>query len=380
MHWGVACVTVLFLLLTFYEVRAIPAGSYYSSAGGSSSTCLIDPCPYSSCSPGKFLENCGGVNPGSCQPCTNILAAGFKYSLYGSAAGVCPTEACTNCDPGSYKTLCGSGTDKTSDGSCVTCGPAPAGKYYDANTDATSNCPLKDKKICAPGSQNSGSTNTFEGNCVECTGLNVNHYWLTPDRWDFGCQQASQTRCQPGYYNVGRSNTFPGNCELCPPLTNNDQYYDNNTSPASNCPKQLCSDSDCKIGEYIKNCGTESPFAFPGFCASCTNSPSSNQVYSSKGSWTGNCEVVGCPTSNCQLGQYMSGCGGAPTATSCVDCTNAVLGTSFYVGIGITPTCATQNCKRDCSNGYYTKDCTLLADGACSVCVNPDVDQVNQNL
>ena len=165
------------------------------------------------------------------------------------------------------------------------------------------------------------------------------------------------------------STTSPGTCNACPALTNNGLYYDVNVDSASNCPTKPCSDSACNTGEYISNCGAVFPYTSPGECATCTNAPLSNQVYSSKGGWTGNCEVTGCPTSSCQLGQYVTGCGGKPSALGCAACTNAVAGTNFYVGIGITASCATQNCQV-CNNGYFTKGCTVLADGTCDVCTN----------
>jgi hypothetical protein len=366
---------VCLLWLALDEVGAVhpTPGNYYYTAGGSSSTCGIKPCAYSSCTAGKKLVGCTGGNPGACQACTNTIPAGKYYSTYApDEGGNCGFDTCAPCPTGQKRTGCGGG-DGTSTGSCVTCGSPPTGKYWAANVDALSNCPTGDKLVCGPGFYNVGSSDFSSGACSGvCTGLTAKNYWVTPTAFDSPCTQLAQTKCDPGYVNsvVTTPQTISaGTCSPCPALTNNGDYYGPNTDSASNCPKLTCSDAACAIGEYIANCGAVFPYTSPGVCAACINAPLSSQVYDSRGGWTGNCAVIGCPTTACVLGQYMSGCGGKPTDLVCRNCANAVVGTSFYVGIGITSTCATQNCKT-CSNGYYTAGCTVLADGECTGCTN----------
>jgi hypothetical protein len=353
--------------------EAIAAGSYYSSAGGSSSTCLIAVCPYSSCGDGKYLAGCATSNPGACTGCTNTIPYQKRYSSYGDALGECPTAFCDVCPRGQKRVDCGTGLDKTSTGSCISCGTPPAGQAWAPNTGVTSDCPVIDKVKCDAGSYNLGASDISEGSCTACSGLQQYKYWMTPTAWDTPCTQLSQTTCEAGYKSsliTFSSTTSAGTCSLCPALTNNGFYYGPNANPLSDCPTLSCSDEACAIGQFVKDCGTVSPFTSNGTCTKCTNAPSPTQVYTSKGGWTGTCEVGGCSTTPCTLGQYMDGCGGLPTATQCRNCANAVVGTSFYVTpIGYSSTCPTQNCQT-CNAGYYTKGCTVLADGTCDACNN----------
>jgi hypothetical protein len=348
-------------------------GFYYSTAGGSSSTCTKDACAFSSCPRGKKLSGCTGGNPGSCIACANTIPAGSYYSTFApDSNGNCGLGTCSSCSQGFKRSGCGSG-DGTSEGSCITCGTPPAGKYWAPNVNALSDCPTENKLKCSAGFYNVGASDTSPGACQACTGtLPVGKYWVTPAAWDSACSHDFKTVCDAGSFSSQVANPsaiLPGTCSPCPALTNNEYYYDSNANFASNCPKLTCSDSTCAIGQYISNCGAVAPYTSPGTCAPCTNAPTSSQVYSSKGGWTGTCAVEGCSTTGCALGQYMSGCGGAPSALQCKSCTNAVPGVSFYVGIGISASCALQNC-RVCGNGYYTAGCTTLADGTCTGCTN----------
>ena len=361
-------ITLLCLLLdSLVETDALVVGSYYSSPGVSSSTCSVSPCLYSSCQPGTFLGGCSFNSPGTCSPCTNTIPGGQFYSSYGTASGVCTLDNCPSCPQGQYKTGCGGG-DGTSQGICSSCGPPPAGKYWDVNLDATSNCPMKSKKVCSAGYYTSGATDTSEGVCTACSGLNANHYWTTPVSSEYVCTQLPQTKCDAGYVSsivTSPSTISAGTCSQCPSLVGG-WYYLANTNPQSNCPKQACSDSACSIGQYIKSCGGTSP----GYCDVCTNAPNLDQVYSSKGGWIGNCEVTGCPMSGCSIGQYVVGCGGAPSGLSCGQCTNAIDHSTYYIGIGFGPTdCATDVCPT-CENGYYNLNCMGASSGTCTACNN----------
>ena len=351
-------------------------GSYYDGPGGSTSTCHISPCPFSSCLAGQKLSGCTAGSPGSCVSCTNTIPAGKYYSTNApDSNGNCGLGSCASCPQGQYRTGCGTVGSETSQGSCVTCGTPPAGKYWDVNVDSLSNCPQASKTVCSSGFYTTGASNVLPGVCTACstvTALTAKNYWVAPTAWDYVCTQLAQTKCADGYVNsvvATPQTSTAGTCSLCPALTNNGNYYGPNVDSTSNCPLLSCSDSACAIGQYIKDCGTVSPFTSAGTCSVCTNSITGSQVYSTKGSWNNNCGVVGCPTTGCVLGQYVTGCGGPPAALGCGTCTNAVVGTSFYVGIGLTSTCSTSNCKV-CPNGQYTAGCTVLADGTCTACTN----------
>ena len=369
------------LWLRTSEVHAVTpaAGYYYSSNGGSTGTCNITACAYSSCQPGQYLSGCTFNSSGLCSPCTNTPAAGYYWSNYGQGNGVCPTLQCTICPAGQKNTGCGD----TNPGTCGSCGTPPSYKYWMPNADATSKCPLGDQLTCLAGQFNLGANNTAAGVCTACSSvmtLPQYKYWTTPSNPGYTCAYLDQTKCSDGYVNsivasaINRDITA-GNCSACPLLGNTGTYYGANVNAGSNCPTLSCEDrvQSCAIGQFISGCGDVSPFTSPGTCANCTNAPNSSMVYTGRGSWTGNCPVDKCPTTGCSLGQYMSGCGGLPSSLQCKPCSNAVAGVSFYVGIGITSTCATQNCVT-CRNGYYTKDCTVLADGTCERAVDGHVD------
>jgi hypothetical protein len=350
------------------------AGSYYSSAGGSSSTCTVTPCPYSSCQAGQYRKDCTFNSSGTCVPCTNSPAAGQYLSSFGAANGICPTDACLNCPTGQKNTGCGG----TSPGTCGTCGTPPQYKYWAPNNDATSNCPTADQHTCSAGEYNLGKSDVAAGVCTACSTvmtLPQYSYWTTPANPSYTCGYLSQTKCLDGFVNSVASSSSPvsaGSCSPCSALTNTGFYYGPNVNAGSNCPKLSCEtrvQEFCTIGQYVANCGAVAPYTSPGVCTDCTNAPNSSLVYSGRGGWTGNCPVTNCPTSGCTLGQYMSGCGGLVSALQCKACTNAVSGSTFYVGIGITSTCATQNCVT-CSDGYFTSGCTVLADGTCTACTN----------
>ena len=354
-------------------------GFYYNGnggTGGSASTCSKIACSFNSCTAGKKLSGCTGGSPGSCVACTNTIPAGQRYSPTfpaPNADGNCPLVACTPCAAGFYNVGCGGG-DGTSDGTCTACpaGSLGATKYWGPNADATSNCPQLDRKVCTSGFYTTGSSTTAEGICTACTGLTAKNYWVAPTIWSYTCTQAAQTKCPDGQRNsvvTTPQTTSAGTCSACPALTNNGLYYGPNVDSTSNCPTVACSDSACSVGQYIKDCGTVSPFTSPGTCSACTGTITSTQVYSTKGSWNDNCAVSGCPTTGCILGQYVTGCGGPPSALGCANCANAVAGSTFYSGIGYNSTCGLSNC-RTCSNGQYTKGCTVLVDGTCDACTN----------
>jgi hypothetical protein len=375
-----SCVVVLAVLwLQWVSVgMGSPAvGLYYDSPGGSSSTCHTRECPFSLCDAGKKLSGCTGASSGTCVPCTNTIPAGKYYSTYApDSAGECGLGTCAACPQGQRRTGCGAVGSETSQGSCVTCGTPPAGKYWDVNVDSLSNCPQASKTVCSSGSYTTGASDTSAGVCTACstvTALIAKNYWVAPTAWDYVCTQLAQTKCADGYVNsvvVTPQSSSAGICSLCPALNPNDgYYYGPNVDSTSNCPLATCSDSACAVGQYIKDCGVASPYTSPGACAACTNSIPVTKVYSTKGSWNNNCGVAECPTSGCNLGQYVTGCGGPPSSLGCGTCTNAVAGTSFYVGIGLSSTCGTSNC-RVCPNGQYTSGCTVLVDGTCTACTN----------
>lgn len=362
-------VAVLWLQWAGEGVGSLSVGSYYSSPGGSTSTCSIAACAFSSCPIGQKLSGCTAGSPGTCVACTNTVPAGQYYSTYApDSIGNCGLANCPTCPQGTVSSGCGG----TSTGTCTSCGTPPAGKYWDVNANALSNCPQLSKTVCTSGSYTTGSSNVLPGTCALCSGLTAKNYWVAPTAWDSACTQLPQTTCSAGSVNsvvATPQTTSAGTCSLCPALTNNGYYYGPNVDSTSNCPQLNCSDSLCAIGQYISGCGAVSPWTSPGTCANCYNAINTSQVYSTRGSWNNNCGVVGCPTTGCVLGQYVTGCGGLPTALGCGTCTNAVVGTAFYVGVGITSTCGTQNCKV-CSNGQYTMGCTTLADGSCTACTN----------
>jgi hypothetical protein len=369
------CVSFVLWFCSNVMVGAAPAdGFFYDGPGGATSTCSKAVCNYNGCADGKKLSGCTAGSPGACIACDNAITSGYYYSDNApTSAGNCPQTLCPSCNQGSVKTLCGSGDGTAQGTACATCGTPPLGKYWGPNTNAMSNCPQLDKRVCSAGTYNTASTDLYEGTCTACSAtLVLGNYWAAPTVWNSVCTQLPKTVCPDGKISSdfgAYSTTLPGTCSLCPALTNNEYYYGVNANYASNCPKLTCSASTCAIGQYKKDCGTVSPWTSPGVCAVCTNAPASNQVYETTGSYSGTCGVKGCPTGGCALGQYVTGCGGAPTALGCAACTTAVASVSFYASIGLTASCVVNNCKV-CGNGFYTAGCTVLADGTCTGCTN----------
>ena len=105
----------------------------------------------------------------------------------------------------------------------------------------------------------------------------------------------------------------------------NGNYYIANTNFSVRCVTAPCSDSSCAIGQYISSSLCTGTFCWT--CASCTNA-NSTQIYSSKGGFSGNCQVASCPM-DCAAGYYTAGYGTA--STSCVQCTNTVANSKYYL-------------------------------------------------
>ena len=192
-------------------------------------------------------------------------------------------------------------------------------------------------------------------------------YYSTAGGTSSTCKVLSQTICPAGQYNSNYNNTYAGDCLPCTGLVNGNYYIPNtisNLPVGSRCPTTACSDSGCSIGQYIAGCTGTSP----GTCQNCNNA-NATQVYSGKGSWTGQCGVVGCPNT-CTTGQYMSGCGGLASQTSCQSCVNT--NTSVYINTigGYTPgSCGTTDCP-SCPIGQWRTGCAGISSGTCIGCNN----------
>ena len=96
---------VLVLTIRLASATVYPsAGNYYSTAGSSTSTCTVTPCP--PC-PNFWQYNSGCTfnSSGTCVNCTNGLA-GTYYTGNNGINPTCNTAVCTQCLAGFYNPTC----------------------------------------------------------------------------------------------------------------------------------------------------------------------------------------------------------------------------------------------------------------------------------
>ena len=349
---------IVILCLTWVWVGEVgaqfpTAGNYYSTPGGNSSTCLVTPCPFSSCPTGQYLKDCTFNSSGACAPCTNVPAAGRYLSSFGAASGICPTLACNNSIPAGQFYSGPSATAGVATcplGACSN--PIPAGQYYSGPgaTAGTATCPLGACLNVIPAGQYYSGPGATAGVATCPLGACTNpipsgQFYSGPGTTPgtATCPLGACTNAVPGQFYSGPG-SIPG---------------------TATCPVTNCTDSGCAIGQFAQGCAGTSN----GTCSPCTNAPP-NTVYSGKGSWTGNCAVVGCPNT-CGIGQWVSGCGSVVTALSCQSCTNAVDHSTYYVSVGgyNSTSCQVRACPV-CSNGFFTLNCRGTSSGTCESCTN----------
>ena len=369
-----------------------PTNNYWTAYGGTTYVCTS--ASWTLCSVG-YTNNAGTTtSAGSCSPCTNTPAAGSTYVTTPQyvAPASCATTTCTaGCSAGSYT----SGCTSTTAGSCISCGTPPSGYYYGAYTGPTQTCAQAQYALptCAAGQYLSGNTSTSPGSCLPCgnTAPTAGYYWnpaqqytstcsilqcSAPAQYQYfttagACTTAAMTSCPAGQYNsnLGTNIYSAGTCTTCP--LSYTVYYTANTNVSSNCPSSPCL-GNCGVGFFRGNCGGTTTATSAGACAACTGANSTQQYTTTggNGGLTDACTVTGCSLA-CQLGQYISGCGGPVTGLSCQWCTNSVANIKYYSGVGsYTPiSCPTLPCPVF-ENGYYNMGCYNTSQGVPAICTN----------
>ena len=369
----------LMLFLSFFVQRtdALAAGSYYSSHGGTNGVCPIATCAQD-CPAGEYRSGCSANSPGVCSKCTNTRGAGEYYSGTGGLLNDCPKTNCPPCSAGEKNTGCGT-NDGKSQGTCGPCGTPGTTKYWITPTSATVQCVQGDHKVCNAGQLNTGYSTTSEGGCSNCPAspaLLSSQYWVTPTTATYTvCTRANKLTCNAGYHNTDTSTTSAGACTDCPaPGTGTNRYYIANNGLTSQCVLTDCTEADCSIGQYKKDCGKIAPYTGPGACEACTTK-TSIQMYATKGIFADLCQVQDCLHA-CPIGQYNAGCGTVPSNTNCQPCTGAIPDTSYYSthGAYTANSCTVTTCSM-CSNGKWLQGCGSTASGGtdqgtCQDCTN----------
>ena len=145
---------------------------------GGTGLCIA--CSSSACSLGQRLENCGGLNPGSCTSCPAIPDSAYWVP---NPSSPCTSELCSNrkCPPSQFAKNCG----QSKPGDCTSCPDLPvnATGWSVANNACTAQCGSQffadaagacipcDLGMCAVGFVLAGCGGTQLGHCVPCNPL-----------------------------------------------------------------------------------------------------------------------------------------------------------------------------------------------------------------
>ena len=87
------------------------------------------------------------------------------------------------------------------------------------------------------------------------------------------------------------------------------------------------------------------------------------------GSYFSGGSCVTCPSSSCNVGQYLSGCTGTSSG-SCVACTNIPGGSYYTSNGGLSDACGYSACPA-CSIGFQLSGCSGTSAGSCQACSDP---------
>ena len=285
---------VLVLTIRLASATVYPsAGNYYSTAGSSTSTCTVTPCP--PC-PNFWQYNSGCTfnSSGTCVNCTNGLA-GTYYTGNNGINPTCNTAICTQCLAGFYNPTCSS----TSVGACVAAPAPPNGYYWGAPINGVSLNP-QTVAFCTGTNYNPSFTTTSAGACVPCS---------TP-----------AAACPYGQYYAGCGNLTAGTCQPCSnSLPGNDEWSSNGGLNPNGCGYSSCPFT-CGVGQYISGC---SSVPLSTSCLPCTNVVAGTTYYTVGPAYTPVCPTSACIT--CNNGYYLQNCGAVANpafAGTCTSCTN----------------------------------------------------------
>jgi len=218
-------VIALVLVIELFRVKVVSAatsppgdGKYYSTAGGTSSTCYIK--TQTICAAGWYNYNYNSTYAGDCTPCKDLVNGTYYIPntiLNIPLANKCPTAPCDNslCASGQYIADCTS----SNPGSCKACTNAfGTFKVYNGVGDWTGNCPLKDCPLsCGIGYYTANCGGLLSATtCLQRTNTNPSVYINTAGGYTAdSCGKTDCPSCDIGQYRTGCSGTSSGSCTGC---------------------------------------------------------------------------------------------------------------------------------------------------------------------
>lgn len=275
-------------------------------------------CDLRSCPSGSFLQDCGGINPGTCTACPSQANPSISFIDPRDPTYTVniPTDVCVpSCASGFF--LNKPNAIPSSPWICSPCSsqpPCPAGYLF------------------------SGCGGPNPGSCLLCAAAPMpGTYWSASG----GCaiSACAPESCKPGSFLTNCGGTSAGSCQTCPNLlpANASRYvsiYDQVTQTTDTCAVECldnfyvvrsltsqskfeckqCDSSICALGEQLVECGKDQP----GRCVACPPPAAGRYALPVPGS---PCNTAACPkdSSICAPGTYLSGCGGTSNG-SCIDC------------------------------------------------------------
>lgn len=293
--WVLGATVLIYVFFFLRTVSAQTPGKYYTSAGGTSSTCSSAPCP--TCAYYQYNLGCTGASAGTCANCTNAQVGSY-YTGSNGVNPLCSTTTCTACPTGQYNPTCAN----ASQGMCIPLPSNPPQGYYytTANNGVTAVLALVQQ--CTFPYYNPGWSSTTKG---DCSG---------------NCNTAALS-CPIGQYLANCGNLSAGTCQTCsntPPLGY--EWNSNGGTSPTGCGDTSCTAS-CALGQYISGCNLTPPNPT---CLSCSNVQTVNVSYFVLPlTYTSTCNMASCTPVPCSFGQYLLGCGATPSSPgSCVSCIN----------------------------------------------------------
>jgi hypothetical protein len=220
-----AYVIALVLVIELFKLKVVSAatsppgdGKYYSTAGGTSSTCTVS--LQTICPAGQWNYNFNNTYAGDCAPCTGLVNGTYYVPntiLNIPLANKCPTAACSDaaCSIGQYIAGC----TASSPGTCQPCNNAfGTFKVYSGKGSWTGNCALQDCPLsCGNGYYTANCGGLLSATtCLQCTNTNLSVYINTAGGYTAdSCGKTDCPSCAIGQYRTGCSGTSSGGCTGC---------------------------------------------------------------------------------------------------------------------------------------------------------------------
>lgn len=355
---------------------------YFTGPGtlGSNTSCPKALCDYAQCPVGQVLVQCGLGNPGSCIDCQTSCNKPDETSCPATCAWDADTNTCyasqyvvpgqlgqcrfspclsTQCPSGQYLSGCGG----VSPGTCQPCDAAPEGRWYNGPGGLTANCPSVECPNCSIGEYRAQCGGTSVGVCTACSPPPNEFYSTSHGGFTDNCssQACINVTCPAGKYRYGCGYHSAGSCISCKTHVAG-QYFSGSGGLSDSCPTATCDPSVCPVGYYLKNCGGHLAPASNGTCVKCTPPPL-NYYWVTNGGTTNQCKAAKCyDLETCPAAYYRMGCGGPLNETGtgfCTACTDLKPG-HFYTGEGnLSGSCPQKSCDTlpDCDNGHVLANC-----------------------